>query len=292
VRVAHGDWDPRILVFQVERLVTAFAVITERYVVLIDTLFSPDLVSQMLDTLRERKRGQQQLLAINTHAHWDHAWGNSALVGPDALEPAPIMGHRRGRDLVLSEEARSELARKQTEDPETFAQVRLQPATVLIESETVLDGGDLHLVVLPTPGHEPDHLAVYIPELRAVFTGDAAEWPIPFVSGPANLAAMRSSLQRMLALDPELVLYAHAPGRTDASVLRANQAYFDELERRARAARSVDQSQPQDPEAQLAYPLDSVPGVAQLDAKERAFYRDAHHSAIRAMLAYVGSTRS
>ena len=72
----------------------------------------------------------------------------------------------------------------QTEDASTFAGARLQPATILIENETVLDGGDLHLVLLPTPGHEPDHLAVFIPELRTLFTGDKAEWPLPFVSSP------------------------------------------------------------------------------------------------------------
>src|SRR5205085_10699529 len=140
-----------------------------------------------------------------------------------------------------------ELSRKPTEDASTFAGVRLQPATILVENETVIDGGDLHLVLLPTPGHEPDHLAVFIPELNTLFTGDAAEWPLPFVSNSANLPSFRASLRRMLALDPAIVLYAHAPGQTDASVLHANQMYFDDLEQRVRATPSFEQPRDLDP---------------------------------------------
>jgi glyoxylase-like metal-dependent hydrolase (beta-lactamase superfamily II) len=270
--------------------VTVYGVVTTNYVVLIDTLFSPSALTTVLDALRARVEPDRQLLAVNTHAHWDHAWGNSALVGPDALWPAPIIGHRRGPDLLLSKDAQAELARKQTEDASTFAGVRLQPATILIEHETVLDGGDLHLVLLPTPGHEPDHLAVFIPELRTLFTGDAAEWPLPFVPNPADMQAFRASLRRMIALDPVVVLYAHAPGRTDASVLRANQMYFDDLEQRVRATSSFEQPGDLDPAVVLSYPFDTVLGAEALDSEERTFYLEAHRAAIRAMIDHVEST--
>jgi glyoxylase-like metal-dependent hydrolase (beta-lactamase superfamily II) len=145
-------------------------------------------------------------------------------------------------------------------------------------------------VPLPTPGHEPDHLAVFIPELRTLFTGDAAEWPLPFVSNPADLPSLRSSLRRMLALDPELVLYAHAPGQTDVSVLRANQKYFDDLELRVRAAPSFEQRRDLDPSVMLSYPFDTVLGAEALDSEERTLYVEAHQAAIRAMIDWVEST--
>jgi glyoxylase-like metal-dependent hydrolase (beta-lactamase superfamily II) len=286
----NGGWDTRILAFQVDRLVSAYAVVTARYIVLIDTLFSPSALTTVLDALRERVEPDRQLLAVNTHAHWDHAWGNSALVGPSALWRAPIIGHRRGPDLLLGTDGRAELLRKQTEDASTFAGVRLQPATILIENETVIEGGDLHLVLLPTPGHEPDHLAVFIPELRTLFTGDAAEWPLPFVSNPADLPSLRSSLRRMLALDPALVLYAHAPGQTDVSVLRANHKYFDDLEQRVRAAPSFEQRRDLDPSVMLSYPFDTVLGAEALDSEERTLYLEAHQAAIRARIDWVEST--
>jgi glyoxylase-like metal-dependent hydrolase (beta-lactamase superfamily II) len=238
----------------------------------------------VLDVLSGWLSAGRQLLFVNTHAHWDHAWGNSAFAGPDALRPAPIIGHRCGPRLLLGEQGRAELARKQAEDPGTFGRLRLQPATILIEGETVVDGGDLHLVLVPTPGHEPDHLAVFLPELRVLFAGDAAEWPVPFVSGPADLPAFRASLGHLLALDPMVVLYAHAPGRTNLDVVRANKAYFDELEQRVRAALPLEQPRDIDPDVALGYPFEHVVGTKALDNEERAFYREAHHAAIRAML--------
>jgi len=290
VRLPNPGWDSRILAFQVERLVTIYGVVTTNSVVLIDTLFSPSALTTVLDALRARGEPDRQLIVVNTHAHWDHAWGNSAFVGPDTRWPAPIIGHRRGPDLLLGNDARAELSRKQTEDASTFAGVRLQPATILIEHETVLDGGDLHLVLLPTPGHEPDHLAVFIPELRTLFTGDAAEWPLPFVSSPAALPSFRASLRRMLALDPVLVLYAHAPGKIDTAVLRANQMYFDDLEQRVRASRSFDLRRDLDPAVVLNYPFDTVVGAEALDSEETTFYLEAHRGAIRAMIDYVDSS--
>ena len=43
-------WDSRILAFQVERLVTVYGVVTTRYVVLIDTLFSPSALRERQET--------------------------------------------------------------------------------------------------------------------------------------------------------------------------------------------------------------------------------------------------
>ena len=62
----------------------------------------------------------------------------------------------------------------------------------------------------------------------------------------------------MLALDPAIVLNAHALGQTDASVLRANQRYFDDLEQRVRAAPSLDKRRDLDPAVVLSYSFDTT----------------------------------
>ena len=295
-RITHGGWDQRIHGFDVERLVTSYAVVTERFVVLVDTLHSPNAAASVMHELREfMAAGGRTALVVNTHSHWDHSWGNCVFAGPGSAWPAPIVGHRRGAQMLISDAAQAELARRQAEEPETFGEVRLQPATLLIDGETTIDGGDVRLVVTPTPGHEPDHLSVFIPELRALFAGDAAEWPLPFVGTPDSLSDVRTSLQRMVSWDPAVVFYAHGHGRTSPDVLRANAAYFDELERRVRAApirsSESDSDSESDPEVAVAYPFEDIPGVTDLDAEQRTFYRDAHHNAIRAMLRYVRGAR-
>ncbi|HZJ49394.1 MAG TPA: MBL fold metallo-hydrolase [Actinomycetota bacterium] len=44
-----------------------------------------------------------------------------------------------------------------------------------------IDGGDLRLDLVETPGHTEDHVSVWIPQLRLLLAGDAVEHPFPHV---------------------------------------------------------------------------------------------------------------
>jgi glyoxylase-like metal-dependent hydrolase (beta-lactamase superfamily II) len=78
-------------------------------------------------------------------------------------------------------------------------------------------------------------VSVWIPELRLLLAGDAAERPFPYVGDPDGLPMLRRSLRALAALAPATVIPCHG-GPTNAELLARNLAYFDELERRARAA--------------------------------------------------------
>lgn len=290
--VPNAGWDPRIQVFQYGRLVTAFAVVSERYVVLIDTLVNLDTAQTMLSAVADELPGRQ-LLVINTHADWDHSWGNALFAGPGARHPAPIVAHRLCRERLLADEAQQELREMQQRDPDLFADLRLQPPTLVFDGHLTIDGGDLRLELLHTPGHQPDHISIWLPELRTLFVGDAAEVPLPYVAHPQTLPDLRVSQVRLLALEPERVLYCHAHRATRAGddglhVLRDNIAYFDTLEQRVRAALAAGQlpAQPaaEELEALIDFPFEQVPGIAGLDADELDSYRGNHRLAIAAML--------
>lgn len=290
--VPNAGWDPRIRVFQYGRLVTAFAVVSERYVVLIDTLVNVATAQMMLSAVIEELVGRQ-LLVINTHADWDHSWGNAAFAGPGALHPAPIIAHRLCRDRLLAEEAWHELAEMQQRDGDLFAGLRLQPPTLVFDGHLTIDGGDLRFELLHTPGHQPDHISVWLPELRTLFVGDAAEVPLPYVAHPATLPDLRVSQVRLLALEPERAFYCHAHRSTRAGdpglhVLRDNIGYFDTLEQRVRGALAAGHlpAQPaaEELETLIGFPFEQVPGIAGLDADEQVSYRGNHQLAIAAML--------
>jgi glyoxylase-like metal-dependent hydrolase (beta-lactamase superfamily II) len=192
----------------------------------------------------------------------------------------------------VSAEAQAKLAELQQRDPAAFAAVRLVPPTLTFDGYCCIDGGDLTFELLPTPGHTPDHIAVFVPELRTLFAGDAAEIPFPFVGSAHTLPDLRASLKRMLQLAPTTVLYCHAPATYSADVIQANLDYFDILEQRCGLAlASGNVHAPFDEEADLAacigYGFTDVPGVAALNAEEREFYRSGHQSAIKAMLEYL-----
>jgi glyoxylase-like metal-dependent hydrolase (beta-lactamase superfamily II) len=291
--VPNGGWDERVLVMRRGALVDVFAIVTERAIVLVDTLDSPAAAEAALAHLRGPLAGGRQLLVVNTHADWDHTWGNAAFAGPDAARPAPIVGHRLCRERLRSPAARAELARMQADEPARFGAVRLVPPTIAFDGDLTIDGGDLTLELLATPGHQPDHIAVWLPELRLLLPGDAAEDPFPSVADAAGLPALRASLARLAALAPTTVLACHAPGRSDPGLLAANIAYFDALEAHCRAAlaQGLAPALPDgaDAGALIGYDPDAAaPGG--LPAGQADYYRASHDGAIRAMLRWLAAS--
>jgi glyoxylase-like metal-dependent hydrolase (beta-lactamase superfamily II) len=226
--------DGRIRVFRCDSVpVDSFAVLTERFAVLVDTLIGDDAMRQVLAHLAPDLAGRQ-VLVVNTHGDWDHVWGNGLFAGPDAPYPAPILGHEGVADRMEAAEAMGVLDEKRAESV-VYSTAGWHPPTVTVSGPACIEGGDFSLHLLPTPGHTPDHLAVWIPEIRLLLAGDAAEWPFPEAGD--SLPDLRHSLRLMRDLRPSTVLCCHAPGRTDPGVIDANLAYFDELERRVRAGR-------------------------------------------------------
>lgn len=282
--VPNAGSDPRIVAFQYSDIVTTFAVVTERYLVFIDTLLNPRMMAAAIELVAEKRAGRR-LLAVNTHADWDHAWGNACFEGVAAPYPAPIVGHHLCRTRLESETESARLRRMQGEEPELYADAVLVPPTITIRETAEIHGGDLTLQLLHTPGHQPDHLAVFVPEIATLFSGDAAEYPLPFVESGRTLAPMTDSLRRMQSLAPEQVLYCHAPGRYDASVIELNLAYFDELQRRA-AARPLRDLPADTSDDELAAAIDFTWERAcelfGFRTQQQEFYRGAHRSAVRA----------
>ena len=229
----NGGWDERVRMFRAGiQLVDTAVVLTERYAVLVDTMATPELAAEVVDRVRDALDGRQ-LLVVNTHADWDHCWGNAAFAPGGPLR-APIIAHERTRERLRSEEARQTLEKKQS-DSTSFATVRLVAPDVTFETGLRIHGGDLTLELLPTPGHTPDHISVWIPELRLLLAGDAAEHPFPYIGDPTTLSTLRTSLRKMAALAPLTVILCHG-GTWDAGLLTRSIAYFDDLEQRSRTA--------------------------------------------------------
>jgi glyoxylase-like metal-dependent hydrolase (beta-lactamase superfamily II) len=292
--VSNQGWDARLLVCRCGALVDTFIVVSERYVVLIDTLINRSTAAALLEIARPYLAGRQ-LLAVNTHADWDHAWGNQVFAGPGALLPVPIIATRRCAERLRSAEAQRKLAEMRASAPGRFDDVALTPPSVLFEQRLVIDGGDLTLELFATPGHQPDHIAIFMPEIRTLLPGDAAELPFPFVESAVSMPAMRDSLARMAALNAETALYCHAPVTSGPALLQQNMAYFETIEQRCRDARArgvlSSPTADTDVEALVGFAFaDALPADADADALE-GFYRPGHQAAIRAMLEYLTGWR-
>jgi glyoxylase-like metal-dependent hydrolase (beta-lactamase superfamily II) len=83
----------------------------------------------------------------------------------------------------------------------------------LADGQTVDAGGET-LTVLHTPGHSPDHIALWHEPARAAFVGDlvieGGSVMIPWSRG-GNLDDYLASLERLIALRPRTLFPAHGP---------------------------------------------------------------------------------
>jgi glyoxylase-like metal-dependent hydrolase (beta-lactamase superfamily II) len=128
-----------------------------------------------------------------THDHPDHAPG------------APAFARRTGAPLYA---------------------FRLQGAEHLRDGQG-LQVGDLAVEAILTPGHTSDHVAVFLPAVRAMFTGDAVLGRgTSFIDPPAgDLTQYLRSLKRMQELGPRVLYPGHGPVVLDGA--RKLQGYLD-----------------------------------------------------------------
>ena len=160
---------------------------------------------------------------VLTHAHGDHTGGISTWREPGT----DVIAHRNYPEfLQYTERLAGYFARSNVAQFGGLAGAGAgrKPAvessrvetTVLFDKTHTFTVGDTTVELLHTPGETPDHLTVWIPKLRAAFVGDN------FYESFPNLYTLRGtrprwaleyveSLNRILALEPELVLPSHGP---------------------------------------------------------------------------------
>ncbi|HCI78429.1 MAG TPA: hypothetical protein DHW02_01920 [Ktedonobacter sp.] len=209
--------------------VDSYAVITKHYVIFLDTLLCPEDMEHIMSSLQQECEGRQ-IVVVDSHADWDHCWGNSYFT---ALHAAPILAHDHCFTRLRSQEEQDGLqAYKQRYL--MFRNVALTNPTLTFSQSFTIHDEDLTLELFSAPGHHLDQIAAWIPELRLLFAFDAAEWPLPLIENALGVPLMYSTLQHFLTLEPQHVLCSHGK-TTDATVLQNNFDYLKKIEQRGRA---------------------------------------------------------
>ncbi|MBB4234611.1 MBL fold metallo-hydrolase [Rhizobium esperanzae] len=269
---SYPGLDERIVIVRAGDEVDAVFVRTERFNVLIDTLGTPELCRMALDLLEERAEARP-LIVVNSHMDWDHFWGNAAIAGR-----APIIAHAAALDRLRDASTQQVLTDKASQEPR-FRNVELIGPDITFSGSMVLNGGDLTLELIHTPGHTPDHIAVWIPELRICLAVDAVESPIPEVwsRSAGDLRLIRSSLTRIRDLDARLVIPAH--GRTSSpSAVDGNLAYFEALTDRVATLSESRLADPQLGDIEGFRLEDFVAIPVGMPSDTATFYRSCHET--------------
>lgn len=255
IYLPNGGWDKRIHPFKHGELVTCYAVVTTRYLIVIDTFDSPQVMQGMMDDLQPQMSDGRQLLIINTHSDWDHVWGNQLFSGENAPYPAPIIASRRCREDFSTSAFAENLEQMQERNEKAYGDVQITPPTLIFEDGLTIEGGDLTLQIFSAKGHTHDHTAIYLPEIKTLFAADAAERPYPQPRKPEFMPQMRQTLVDLAKYDADVVLYCHA-GDVDDAVIQDNIAYFDFVEAKCRAALANGVVLPDDKTADIATLID------------------------------------
>ena len=152
-----------------------------------------------------------------THIHLDHAGGSWRLL--DLFPEAELYVHPRGSNHMVDPSKLEAAARNLFGDRvEGYGEIRGVQPSRLRESRDgdVLDLGDISVQVIWTPGHASHHQSYYVSEDGVAILGDAGGFYLP-ESGvimpttppPFNPLKAVESLEKLIALDPEVVCYGH-----------------------------------------------------------------------------------
>ncbi len=205
---------------------------------LVDTLWDVRLTRRMLDAMVPATDRAPVTHLLNTHSDGDHWWGNQLL--PDARRitsaaSASVMAHEGGlpaqlerlKALAASVEARSQgplprPVRERMHDfgayvsrvfsPYDFTEVRPTGPTETFEGERVLEvgGRSLELIVVG-PAHTSGDLIVWVPDVRVVFAADIGFVGVTPVMWTGPLRNWLSAIDRIAALEPDVVVPGHGP---------------------------------------------------------------------------------
>jgi cyclase len=210
---------------------------------LVDTLFDLRLTAEMLEVMRATSPAARDIgTVVNTHANGDHCYGNSLLGDAQIiatarcaeemqeLPPAAMAAMLRSADALGA--AGQFLQR--IFSPFSFEDVPLTLPTRLFEDRLDLHVGDRAVSLLQVgPAHTGGDAVVHLPEEGIVFTGDIlfhGGHPIVWVGPVANWIA---ACDRVLALQPSVVVPGHGPLATPAALVDLKE-YFTLLTSEAR----------------------------------------------------------
>lgn len=171
------------------------AIIGTEGLTVVDTRGTPAEAQRLLRDIGSHF-GLPVVAAINTHAHYDHTFGNQVF----DLHGIPIYGHW----LIPRHHAQHEAQRLDAvqhdplrEPDKDWSGVSLTPPSVLVDSPSRLQLGRRAVTLLPIdPGHTDTDLAVHVPDAGVWFLGDVIEQSGPPMFGSGSYPLSWASAPR------------------------------------------------------------------------------------------------
>jgi len=184
IEVAHGVFHCRYNPVDI-----SVVVITGKdELLVVDTRNNPAEAAEMVADIDERFP-QPIRYVVNTHAHYDHTFGNQVF-GPGSAFEVPILGHPGIADHYRQYEGPRLAAVKadpSSEPDKNWAEVELTPPTRTIGVPTTLMVGGRQVELIPQPpGHTDTDLVLHVPDVDVWVVGDLVEESGPPMFGSGS----------------------------------------------------------------------------------------------------------
>jgi len=207
-------------------------VVTREGMVIIDTTESVQAAKEILAELRKMTRAPVHTI-IYTHYHPDHSQGTAAfyregvriIATKDFVDYTHYQNDLLGRHHLRSRVTQAgglapEFAFELPVDRNPFRaigrKVDVLMPTVTFDDEYSFELGGKRFELIHTSGETPDHLAVWLPDQKALFVGDLYYRSFPNLSTPMleprPVRGWMKSLARFIELQPDHLI----PGHTEA----------------------------------------------------------------------------
>jgi glyoxylase-like metal-dependent hydrolase (beta-lactamase superfamily II) len=205
------------------------AVLGEDEVLVVDTRSTGAQARQLRDDLRLLTAAPWRV--VNTHHHYDHAFGNAV------FRPAEVWGLARCAERLRlhGETTRAEMARQEPAIAHELAETVVDPPDRTFEgwADLLVGGRRVELRHLGR-GHTDNDIVVRVPDARVLFAGDLLEQGAPPSFGDAYPLEWPATLGHLLDLVEGPIVPGHGDvvDRDFASAQLAEIATLAEMARR------------------------------------------------------------
>jgi glyoxylase-like metal-dependent hydrolase (beta-lactamase superfamily II) len=197
----------------------------------VDTLATPAQARDLMVAIRSVTA--LPLNVVNTHAHFDHCFGNATLA--EASPGLTISAHTATleafRDAAALRRGAAEEARSLAPSiADEVAAALLRAPDSAVARESIVDLGDRSVVLLHFGrGHTAGDLVVHVPDASVVVAGDLVEEGAPPSFSDSYPLDWPDTLTAVLALQPSVVIPGHG-AVVDAAFVHDQRAELSRLE--------------------------------------------------------------
>lgn len=202
--------------------------------VLIDTCATETRTRRWLGALAEATGDAPIRLAVSTHHHGDHTYGNSLL--PSGV---PIVAHEGTREAIAADAIIDGCPPFWSPVPQWGAVSRRLPTITVTDAVTLFSGA--RRIEVRHPGyvaHTVGDVVAYLPDDGVLFTGDLLFHQVNPLIFMGSLAGALRSLDWLAGFQPRVVVPGHGPlidGADLADVLATHERYYRMIQDAARS---------------------------------------------------------